>query len=323
MPGGYADAGNIAEGVNPYLQFREVVRTIYNFLPLPTLSSLNLNLRFGFVPTYSSVAYTGDTPAQMNPNLNLNSLSKNNGTPFDRLIFDNTNKEHADGRRDPTFNLLLTELQATYPGYYGCSSALPPVPDTQLSQVLNFTYPSCLYGYFYASPVDLDRIHYGYNWTLTCNGQFIRNESGSPQFYFRADRQGCFTVTLTVRDIINSPYPSATVSRVVCPPGVCQSGQGRTGVAEPTPEPDEYLQISPNPGDKEITILFVTPAQAPATMQITTVSGVVIKQVNQWLPVKPGYYQYVLDGSALAEAVYIVTVTSGTRRISSKLLIHH
>ena len=257
----------------------------------------------------------------MNPNLNLNNLSKNNGTPFDRLIFDNTNNSHADGGGDATLSLLANELQTTYPGYYGCSSELPPTPNPQLSQALNFTSPSCLYGYFSASPVD--RIHYNYEWNLTCNGQPVRSESGSPQFYFRADRQGCFTVTLTMRDIINSPYPSATVSRVVCPPGVCQSGQGRIGVAEPAPEPDDYLQISPNPGDKEITILFLTSAQAPATMQLTTVSGVAVKQIIQWLPVEPGRYQSALDGSVLSDGVYIVTVSAGEKRISTKLVIHH
>jgi hypothetical protein len=235
---------------------------------------------FSFVPTFSSIAYTGPRDTQADLNQTLAAVQAAGQTPFAAVYGQPNNTEHAksEDMTTPWNNLLTSEFSgySAAGGGAACTFLMPgAIPGVSISGPSMFQCPDQTYTY----QVTNDPLNnlYHYNWQLTrqSDGALIEQQQSTNavfDFQLNGGQTGGYTVTVTKTfattggsSVGGSPTSSTSYSLILSS-SFCGSSGWRITTLENEEMPTATLY--PNPVDNELTAHFTTQTEGDVTLQV-------------------------------------------------------
>ncbi|MEA5402978.1 T9SS type A sorting domain-containing protein [Arcicella sp. DC2W] len=335
----WLSGGNYDVSTKTSIDVNTITRTISDIFRIFPVSYLNFsaNTKIGFVPTFSSIDYTGSLASQSSLNLNLNTISKGNGTPFDMIFAGSNNEEHIY-KFAVGLSSLIDYLPNDYAQYFSCPTDPVPSIATPNINMSPFQFPGCAdRSYtFTAQNIPTSNIgRYQYCWTLSLNGNIINTGCGINYTYLNwyFSQSGTYNLTLEVKNILDYPYPTASKTMMIpiAPAGSCINGYGyRIGVqdtlnidADFYSESNDKLLIFPNPvlRNSQVQINLEKEAQM-VSFHITDILGNTIQNVINFQQMTIGKHQFPIELSSHSNGVYLGVLTIDGKTISKKIILN-
>ena len=294
--------------------------------------------QFGFLPLFSSVAYTGPRNNQADIERSVANMQANNWIPFDAVYAADENTPHVNvgfmqGEWD---DLLRTELGVITD--FACQ-----VPAGNAAPLFtSFTgdrYEFCPYqkGTFRASDNTVIDGLYTYQWRLTGNGvNWVRS---GLTYLFNAGSMSPGTYTLTLTQRYNGATAGRSRSQVirVLPSFATQCSSGNlppgTPIARAAVTPTRLhldtatvevgnIRLWPNPANDKLTVAYQMVKGGSVSITLTSALGTQQKEDILTTSYRPeGNYQETCYTDHLAPGLYIVKVQTDSQLLQNKVFI--